>query len=59
MTECKNCGRTLTEEQIKYNWNFGKIWFCRTTCAIAWAVKKIIEIEQEKKGWQKQKKKRL
>lgn len=45
---CKNCGEKLSFKQKLNNWKFGKIWFCRTTCAVAWAVKQ--HLNKNKKG---------
>lgn len=40
---CENCKNVLTDSEIKCGWRFGKIWFCRTTCAVGWSVKQHLE----------------
>lgn len=49
MVRCDNCGDILTEEQKNNDWKFGKIWFCRTTCAVRWCVNQHLSKAGERK----------
>lgn len=42
--KCKNCNKRLTKKEQNFNWHFGKIWFCCTSCAVAWSVQKHLDM---------------
>ena len=48
MPICKQCKKELTENEMSYNWIFGKIWFCGNSCATTFAVEEVLKTLKQK-----------